>query len=369
MKSRALQLAAIDALFFKRAFFVSCVIHFVLFLLHFPVPKMPPDIKVKEDAIKVDIATPEMLKKNKILFEKSPFTESEKPKEIVTKKMDVGSQKVVANSTKLGNPKAKPETNVQKGDPMSKNYTKYKPGTDFRKLDKTNVGTGSRGKTPSVDGGGGTGNSYKSFNFAQKSDSMFAQKGYRFKVGNNPDDGGAGGGTGGGVGDGKGGGLGDGTLTGTSTGTLKRAQILNNVGSLSGASSGKIASSAGAEGLSKKGTIMMAGIPTETVVLGSIDPEIIRQLLRDAIPQFKRCYQSELDNASNKAEFTGVVTLNFVIGASGNVIKSLVTGDSTLTPEIKSCVGNVLKGIQFPQPKGSGNVEVKQPINFYPQRL
>jgi hypothetical protein len=51
------------------------------------------------------------------------------------------------------------------------------------------------------------------------------------------------------------------------------------------------------------------------------------------------------------------------------VISTNLKGDSIFNADIKNCVNDVLKGIQFPAPKGSGNVEVKQPINFYPQRL
>ncbi|MFZ4713883.1 MAG: AgmX/PglI C-terminal domain-containing protein [Bacteriovoracaceae bacterium] len=360
-------LTDIDKIFTKRAILISLVLH--TFLLLFKVDYAPPELKPREDAIKVDIATPEQVEKNKFIKAPSPFKENQIVKTAPVEKLTVGTEKVVPNADRLGNPKADKVQEVQKGDPMSKNMTAYKQGKEFRKLKKTNIGTGARGKEPSKDGGGGSGDTYKGFDFASKSDSPFAKKGYRFKVADGKDDGGAGAGTGGSVGDGHGGGFGDGSLTGTSTGTMKKAEILNNVGSLSGASKGKIASSKGAEGLSQKGAIMMAGIPTETVVLGSIDPETIRALLREHIPQFRRCYQSELDRNKKPDEITGILYLNFVIGASGRVISSNVKGDQIFNASVKDCVTNVLQGIPFPAPKGSGNVEVKQPINFYPQRL
>lgn len=201
---------------------------------------------------------------------------------------------------------------------------------------------------------------YKSFDFSGSVSNTLAKgKGVKGAAVASPDNSGSGSGVGSGTGAVFGG--------SGSADNLKRAET-NSTGSLVGASTGKLTASKGAEGLSAKKGIMEAGFPTEAVVLG-MDPNIIRQLLREAIPQFKRCYQSELDNAANKEEFTGIITLNFVIGASGSVTKSGASGDSTLTPEIKNCVINVLKGIPFPEPPGGGTVEVKQPINFYPKRL
>ena len=47
----------IDNIFTKRAILISLVIHALL--LAFKVEYIPPEIKPREDAIKVDLATPE----------------------------------------------------------------------------------------------------------------------------------------------------------------------------------------------------------------------------------------------------------------------------------------------------------------------
>ena len=107
-----------------------------------------------------------------------------------------------------------------------------------------------------------------------------------------------------------------------------------------------------------------AGIPSRTVVLGGMDPDTIRKILMDHLPQFRFCYQKELDKASK--EFSGRITLNFVIGASGYVTRAGVK-ESSMPQVVKSCVVNVLKGIPFPAPRGGGVVEVTQPMNFYPK--
>ncbi len=152
---------------------------------------------------------------------------------------------------------------------------------------------------------------------------------------------------------------------GGSTGGLKSADIASPVGSLSGATTGRFDTSKGAEGLSNKRSIYTAGIPSETVILGSMDPDIIRQILKEHIPQFRYCYQKELESNSN---ISGVVRLDFIIGASGHVSRASVGGKG-IPVDVRRCVGNVLRGIQFPSPKGGGQVEVKQPINFQAKKI
>lgn len=146
--------------------------------------------------------------------------------------------------------------------------------------------------------------------------------------------------------------------------TLTTARVSNNVGSLSGAASGKLDSTKGTQGLVDKKSIYTAGLPFKTVILGGMDPDVIRRILEDHIPQFRYCYQKELDRL-NQA-FSGVVRLNFIIGSSGHVTKAGVDAVSPLPPEVKGCVVNVLRGIKFPEPQGGGVVEVNQPFNFYP---
>ncbi len=160
-----------------------------------------------------------------------------------------------------------------------------------------------------------------------------------------------------------------GAATGVSTGTgnIKTAEIATNQGSLVGAATGVLGSSKGAEGLSSKKAIYTAGIPSETVVLGSMDPDVIRRILLDHLPQFRYCYQKELERTG--ADTSGTVKLDFTIGASGHVAQAGIEGSSALPTDVKKCVVQVLKGINFPEPMGGGTVGVKQPMNFYPKKL
>lgn len=162
--------------------------------------------------------------------------------------------------------------------------------------------------------------------------------------------------------------FGSGAVQGSGAGTeLQKAAVTAGGGSLTGATTGTIGTSKGAEGLSAKRAIFTAGIPAETVVLGSMDPDVIRRILMDNLPKFRFCYQSELDRSG--AELQAVIKLNFVIGASGHVAQAGVDDASSLPGQVKRCVVDVLRGIQFPEPMGGGTVEVKQPMNFYPKRL
>jgi outer membrane biosynthesis protein TonB len=143
------------------------------------------------------------------------------------------------------------------------------------------------------------------------------------------------------------------------------SKVSNQIGSISGSTDGKLDRTKGTGGIFDKGNIYTAGLPYKTVVLGGLDPDVIRQILIANIPQFRGCYQSEI-NRQNRA-FDGRVLLNFIIGASGYVSKASVDSMSTLPIPVKNCVVNVLKGIKFPKPLGGGRVEVNQPFNFYPR--
>lgn len=120
------------------------------------------------------------------------------------------------------------------------------------------------------------------------------------------------------------------------------------------------------DGVGEKKGIYTAGTSANTVIMGSIDPAIIRKILIDHLPEFRYCYQKQLDRSPK--EFEGVIPINFVIGASGRVVKAGIDGDTSLPVNVHECVIDVLKSIQFPAPKGGGQVETHQPIRFYPKR-
>jgi pSer/pThr/pTyr-binding forkhead associated (FHA) protein/outer membrane biosynthesis protein TonB len=147
-----------------------------------------------------------------------------------------------------------------------------------------------------------------------------------------------------------------------SPGAAKLADVVGDSESKISDSAGDLSSSGSLNEFSEGKSVAVAGIPSRTVVLGGMDPDTIRKILMDHLPQFRFCYQKELDRSKN--EFSGRVELNFIIGASGHVTKAGVL-NASVPGKVRACVVNVLKGIPFPEPRGGGVVEVTQPMNFY----
>jgi hypothetical protein len=360
--------------FNTRALIGSIVIHLFFFLLKLPHLVLEHEVHndPKLEPIKMEFITPAV--KSALIKNKVVAAESEKVVPVEAQKIKNGTEKVVKNSKALGDPLKNKVQDVQKGDPRSQKKTAFKPGTDLRKLPKTDVGTGSApGKVKSTDGNtGGSGDTYKGTDMTNVTDSIMKRGQGLKRIKTNPnaiDDGGAGGGKGGGMGDGIGGGSGDGHFTGTTTGTTNLAKVATNVGSLTGAAKGKIDSSRGFDGLATKGSVMVAGVPVEKIAVSTIDPDAIRRLLREHIPQFRYCYQKELDVNKNPEGFQGVMNFRFFIASEGKVNRSEITSDEITSDKVRDCMKNVLHGIQFPAPRGGRTVEVNQPMNLYPKRI
>jgi hypothetical protein len=362
--------------FNKRALIGSIIIHLFFMLIRLPhlelihkLKEEPKLIPIKLESFKVENRS---IPKSDTIKNKLDTTDKEM-KTATDTKIKNGADKVVKNSKSLGDPLQNKVQDVQKGDPRSKNTTAYKPGTDLRKLPKNDVGTGSnKGKFQTTDGNtGGSGDTYNGTDMTAISDSLLKKgKGLkRFNGGKNPDDGGAGSGVGGGIGNGRGGGSGDGHFTGTTSGTADTAKIATNVGSLTGSAKGKIDSSKGFDGLATKGSVSVAGVPAEKVAVSVINPDDIFRLIREHIPQFRYCYQSELDINKNPEGLQGRIVFNFIIGGKGRVTSSSITSEEISSDKVRDCIKNVLHGIQFPVPVGGKSVQVNQPMNLYPKRI
>ena len=120
----------------------------------------------------------------------------------------------------------------------------------------------------------------------------------------------------------------------------------------------------GSRGLASKIGFDSSYLEPKTVVLGSMDPELLRKILREYIPQFRHCYQKELIGNSEKIK--GVINLNFTISSEGRVSSHDIRAkDARFSKKGLGCMGQVLTLIDFPKPKGGGVVDVKQPLNFF----
>lgn len=120
----------------------------------------------------------------------------------------------------------------------------------------------------------------------------------------------------------------------------------------------------GSRGLASKSGFDSSYLEPKTVVLGSMDPELLRKILREYIPQFRHCYQQELIGNSDKIK--GIIDLNFTISPDGRVAKHNIRAkDARFSQKGIGCMGQVLGLIDFPKPKGGGVVDVRQPLNFF----
>ena len=141
----------------------------------------------------------------------------------------------------------------------------------------------------------------------------------------------------------------------------------SQVGRMGSDAAGRALASFGSKGLSSKAGRDTAYIQTETVVLGSMDPELLRKILQQYLPQFRHCYQQEL--AYNADDIKGMVDLNFEITPSGKVSKAKVRAkDSRFSRKGLDCMQGVLAIIDFPKPKGGGRVAVRQPLSFFSEQ-
>lgn len=129
-----------------------------------------------------------------------------------------------------------------------------------------------------------------------------------------------------------------------------------------GSEVGGVETGYGTSGLSGKSGVDTAYMESQTKVLGAIDPNLIRKILREYIPQFRYCYHQELRKDSSVA---GVFDLEFKIDANGKGRDvKILTKDKDFSKTGVQCIQNVIALIQFPQVKGGGFVEVVQPLNF-----
>jgi hypothetical protein len=96
-------------------------------------------------------------------------------------------------------------------------------------------------------------------------------------------------------------------------------------------------------------------------VIGSLDPEIIRRIVREHAGQIKYCYEKELIRTPG---ISGKVIMKWVINGEGKVTQALSQESQLKNPAVESCLANRIKTWVFPKPKGGGTVVVNYPFVF-----
>ncbi len=92
--------------------------------------------------------------------------------------------------------------------------------------------------------------------------------------------------------------------------------------------------------------------------VGDLDKAIIRRYVKRALPQVKACYEKAL---ATQPDLAGTVSTQFFIASNGVVASANAAG---VDGEVAACVAAVIKGIEFPKPKGGGGVQVNYPFSF-----
>jgi hypothetical protein len=98
----------------------------------------------------------------------------------------------------------------------------------------------------------------------------------------------------------------------------------------------------------------------ETKVLGAIDPELIRKVIRDHADQVRYCYEQQL---TLNPKLAGKVSIKWIINAQGRAESpSIVAGDTTLANEqVGQCIMSRIVTWEFPKPRGGGMAIVTYP--------
>lgn len=131
-------------------------------------------------------------------------------------------------------------------------------------------------------------------------------------------------------------------------------------GGLGGFSSGTGRGSAGLSGKADRDITMTTGQP---VIMGSLDREVVRRVVRTHTAQVRYCYERRL--VANPG-LAGQLSLRFVIGADGQVKQVTVQNDGLGDADVASCLTARAKTWQFPKPAGGGIVIVTYPFRFAP---
>ena len=98
-----------------------------------------------------------------------------------------------------------------------------------------------------------------------------------------------------------------------------------------------------------------------TTVKGSLDKEIIRQVIGSHLPAVRACYKAEL---SANRDLKGRISYQFTIAADGRVIASALQSSTMKNGKVEDCVRQEIRNWVFPKPLGGGIVIVSYPFNF-----
>ena len=98
---------------------------------------------------------------------------------------------------------------------------------------------------------------------------------------------------------------------------------------------------------------------------GSLDKEVIREVIRHNIGQVRSCYEQVLGRDHALA---GRVSVVLKIEPNGRIVATGIQSSTMDNLEVEDCVGHAVCNWQFPRPLGGGVVIVSYPFNFTSSR-
>jgi hypothetical protein len=118
----------------------------------------------------------------------------------------------------------------------------------------------------------------------------------------------------------------------------------------------------GVGGLGSKRDRDVAISAGETKVLGAIDPELIRKVIRDHADQVRYCYEQQL---TLNPKLAGKVAIRWQINSNGFSSNTMIdrtntTADGALE-KVAECIMSRIVTWEFPKPKGGGMAIVTYP--------
>lgn len=102
---------------------------------------------------------------------------------------------------------------------------------------------------------------------------------------------------------------------------------------------------------------------TNEMPRGALDKDVIRDIVRANLDGIRDCYNEGLQK---DPQLAGRVAIKFVIGPEGLVGSAVIEESNLPDASVAQCIAGVVGRMQFPKPRGGGNVIVTYPFNLEP---
>jgi TonB family protein len=105
-------------------------------------------------------------------------------------------------------------------------------------------------------------------------------------------------------------------------------------------------------------------VPRDPVIVGGIDKEVVRRVIRGHLAEVRYCYERALQGHPGLA---GRVETRFVIGSAGAVLDARALESTVADPAVAACVVEHIRRWTFPPLAGEGTVSITYPFLFRPE--